>query len=176
MPKRGAIATLLTIAALVLLLNFKTPTVDESSVLAVGDTTPAIVEAAPTDPNATPEAAVATEPPTTTQDPTPTAQPQATVAPTATTSATIDGGTVETRFGPVQVSVTVEGGRITDITALQLPSEDRHSAAISQNVEPMLREEALQAQSANIDIVSGATYTSIGYARSLQSALDQLNG
>ena len=175
MPKRGAVATLLTIAALVLLLNFKTPSVDESSVLAVGDTTPAIVEAAPTDPNATPEAAVATEPPTTTQDPTPTAQPP-TDAPGATTSATIDGGTVETRFGPVQVSVTVEGGRITDITALQLPSEDRHSAAISQNVEPMLREEALQAQSANIDIVSGATYTSMGYARSLQSALDQLNG
>ena len=170
MPKRGAIATVLTIAALVLLLNFKTPTIDES----VGDTTPAIVEPAPNDPNAAPEAAVATEPPTAT-DPTTTAQPKATQAPTAS-STTVDGATVQTRYGPVQVEVTVEGGRITDVTALQLPSGDRHSAGISQAVEPMLRDEVLQAQSADIDLVSGATYTSTGYARSLQSALDQLNG
>ena len=76
----------------------------------------------------------------------------------------------------MQVAVTVKGGQITDVTALQLPSSDRHSLSISQAVEPMLREEALQAQSANIDLISGATYTSTGYARSLQSALDQLNG
>lgn len=170
MPKRGAIATVLTIAALVLLLNFKTPTLDESVGLATGDTTPAIVESVPTDPTATPEPAVATEPPTAAT------QPQATAAPAATTSGTVEGATVQTRFGPVQVAVTVEGGQITDVTALQLPSRDRHSSSISQAVEPMLREEALQAQSANIDLISGATYTSTGYARSLQSALDQLNG
>jgi uncharacterized protein with FMN-binding domain len=170
MPKRGAVATVLTIAALVLLLNFKTPTIDESAALAVGDTTPAIVETAPTDPNAAPEAAVATEPPTATT------QPQATAAPATATSGTVEGATIETRFGPVQVAVTVESGVITDVTALQLPSGDPHSLSISRAVEPMLREAALQAQSADIDLVSGATYTSIGYARSLQSALDQLNG
>ncbi len=169
MPKRGAIATVLTIAALVLLLNFKTPTIDGSSTLATGDTTPAIVEGAPADPTATPDPAAA-EPPTATT------QPQATSAPAAATSGTVKGATVQTRFGPVQVAVTVQGGQITDVTALQLPSGDRHSSSISQAVEPMLRDEALQAQSANIDLISGATYTSTGYARSLQSALDQLHG
>ena len=170
MPKRGAIATVLTIAALVLLLNFKTPTIDQSIGLATGDTTPAIVGSVSADPTATPEPAVATGPPTATT------QPQATSAPASTTSGTVEGATVQTRFGPVQVAVTVKGGQITDVTALQLPSTDRHSLSISQAVEPMLREEALQAQSANIDLISGATYTSTGYARSLQSALDQLNG
>jgi len=170
MPKRGAIALALTIAALVLLLNFKTPTTDESIGLAVGDTTPAIVQSAPTDPNAAPEAPVATEPPTAT------AQPRATAPPATTASATVDGGTVQTPYGPVQVAVTVEGGRIADVQALQLPTDDRHSRSISRAVEPMLREAALQAQSADFDLVSGATYTSIGYARSLQSALDQVKG
>jgi uncharacterized protein with FMN-binding domain len=175
MPKRGAIATVLTIAALVLLLNFKTPSIDEAALLAAGDTSPAIVETAPTDPIATPEAAVATEPPTSTQAPAETTTP-AIEAPAVMTSGTVEGATVQTRFGPVQVVVTVEGGRITDVTALQMPADDRRSSSISQNVEPILRESALEAQSANIDIVSGATYTSVAYARSLQSALDQLNG
>ena len=170
MPKRGAIATVLTIAALVLLLNFKTPTVEDSRTLATGDTTPAIVEAAPTAPNAVTEDAVATEPPTATS------QPQATDPPAAIGSGTVEGATVQTRFGPVQVAVTIESGEITNVTALQLPADDRHSLSISQNVEPILREAALEAQSANIDIVSGATYTSVAYARSLQSALDQLDG
>ena len=76
----------------------------------------------------------------------------------------------------MQVEVTVENGTITDIIALQLPSDHQRSANISQYVEPILHDEAVQAQSANVDIVSGATYTSIGYTRSLQSALDQLKG
>ena len=85
---------------------------------------------------------------------------------------TVDGPTVNTRFGPVQVSVTVSNGKITDITAVQLPTGDRRSASISSRVEPTLRSQALQAQSATIDGVSGATYTSVAYARSLQAALD----
>ena len=67
--------------------------------------------------------------------------------------------------------MTIENGQITDVTALQLPSGGR-SGQISREVEPMLRSEALSAQSANIDGVSGATYTSDAYARSLQAALD----
>jgi uncharacterized protein with FMN-binding domain len=176
MPKRGAIALTLTIAALVLLLQFKTPTTDQPIGLAVGDTTPAIVESAQTDPNATPEAPVATEPPTAASQPQATTKPQATAAPNKAASATVDGGAVQTPYGPVQVEVTVQNGQIVDVQALQLPSEDRHSRSISQAVEPMLREAALQAQSANINLVSGATYTSMGYARSLQSALDQVKG
>ena len=80
---------------------------------------------------------------------------------------------MQTQFGPVQVQVVMNGQKITDITALQLPSDRRRSQEISSYAEPILRTEALQAQSAKIDIVSGATYTSDGYAQSLQSALDQ---
>ncbi len=71
----------------------------------------------------------------------------------------------------MQVEVTISGGKITDVQALQLPNDRQYSAEISDYVAPYLRQMALQAQSANIDLISGATYTSDGYARSLQSAL-----
>jgi uncharacterized protein with FMN-binding domain len=95
--------------------------------------------------------------------------------PAATNSAgpaTIDGSVVDTRYGPVEVEITVAGGRITGATAIELPSGGR-SGAISNYAAPILSSEALSAQSAQIDLVSGATYTSDAYARSLQSALDQ---
>jgi uncharacterized protein with FMN-binding domain len=76
----------------------------------------------------------------------------------------------------VQVRITVSGGRISDITALQLPTDRRRSQQISQYAGPILRSEAIAAQSASIDTVSGATYTSQGYEQSLQSALDQAHG
>jgi uncharacterized protein with FMN-binding domain len=79
---------------------------------------------------------------------------------------------VDTRYGPVQVEVTLSGDTIIDVQALQLPSDRQRSAEISNFVAPYLRQEALQAQSANIDTISGATYTSDGYAKSLQSALN----
>ena len=94
-------------------------------------------------------------------------------APTGQTG-TVAGDVVQTRYGAVQVQVTAQGGTITDVTALQLPSGDPRSAQISQYVESPLREQALAAQSAQIDGISGATYTSAGYAQSLQSALDAL--
>ncbi len=84
----------------------------------------------------------------------------------------VTGPTVSTRFGPVQVRIEVSGGTITDIVALQLPSGGR-SGRISDIAEPMLHDEALAAQSAAIDGVSGATYTSRAYEQSLQAALDQ---
>ena len=62
---------------------------------------------------------------------------------------------------------------MTDVTALELPSRDGRSSRISQAAAPILREEALTAQDANIDLLSGATYTSRAYEQSLQSALDQ---
>ena len=84
----------------------------------------------------------------------------------------VDGKVVNTRYGPVQVEVTLSGSKIVDVQALQLPNDRQYSAEISDYVAPYLRQMALQAQSANIDIISGATYTSTGYARSLQSALN----
>jgi uncharacterized protein with FMN-binding domain len=93
--------------------------------------------------------------------------------PTANGTITVTGDDVPNQFGDVQVQVTFSGGRITDVKALQLPYDRRRSAEISQFVEPYLRTEALQAQSAQIDLISGATYTSDSYAQSLQSAIDK---
>ncbi|WIB79007.1 FMN-binding protein [Curtobacterium sp. MCPF17_002] len=86
---------------------------------------------------------------------------------------TYTGTTAVTRFGNVQVQVTIAGGKITDVTALQLTDQDGRSVQISAQAAPLLQQEALTAQSATIDTVSGATYTSEGYIQSLQSALDQ---
>jgi uncharacterized protein with FMN-binding domain len=86
---------------------------------------------------------------------------------------TYTGSAVETRFGTAQVKVTIAGGRITAVTAVQLPSNDPRSVSISQGAEPTLQQEVLTKQGASVDVVSGATYTSDGYMASLQSALDQ---
>lgn len=86
------------------------------------------------------------------------------------------GDDEQNQFGEVQVEVTFAAGKITDVKALKLPYDRARSAEISQFVEPYLREEALQAQSAQIDLISGATYTSVSYAQSLQSAIDKAHG
>lgn len=161
MPKRGIAALFITTGALVLLLSFKTP----DATLPAGKAGIAIVEpttrSAPT-PGAT----------------TPTTRGAATPAPTATTggstaaNATIDGPVVGTQYGDVQVELVISGGKIQDIVALQLPT-GRRSGQISNYSAPILRQEALKAQNASINTVSGATYTSDAYAQSLQAALDQ---
>lgn len=101
-----------------------------------------------------------------------TSAPGSTAAASAARTAT--GTLIDTFYGPVQVRVTMNGGKITSIVAVALPTGGR-SGRIAQYAEPILQAEALAAQSANIDFVSGATYTSDGYQRSLQSALDQLH-
>jgi uncharacterized protein with FMN-binding domain len=91
-------------------------------------------------------------------------------------------GAIRTAIGPqlvlahgiVQVKVSVTNGRITDVTALQLPHDNPHSWDDSTAAAAKLRSEVLAAQSADVNVVSGATYTSRGYARSLQAALDAL--
>jgi uncharacterized protein with FMN-binding domain len=84
---------------------------------------------------------------------------------------TVDGSVAETDFGPYQVQAVFQGTRLTDVRMVLTP-RDRRSRSIAQDAEPTLREEALQAQSAKIDTVSGATATSEGYAQSLQAAID----
>lgn len=87
-------------------------------------------------------------------------------------SGTYDGTVINNRYGTVQVEITVKAGKVVSVTALQLPVGGR-SGMISNYVAPILSSEALTAQSASIDLVSGATYTSSAYAQSLQAALDQ---
>ncbi|MER6098598.1 FMN-binding protein [Streptomyces sp. NPDC001728] len=91
-------------------------------------------------------------------------------------SGTYTGDVVDTRYGPVQVRVTISGGRLTDVNAVRTPSENERDREIAGYAVPTLTGEALTAQSAHIDTVSGATYTSEGYIQSLQSALDQAHG
>ena len=91
----------------------------------------------------------------------------------SSTDGTYTGSTVSTRFGDVQVQVTISGGAITDVTPLHLTDHDGRSVMISNQAAPILRDEVLQAQSASVYLVGGATYTSQAYLQSLQSALDQ---
>lgn len=121
--------------------------------------------------------------PGTTRSATP--HPSATRRPSTTTTTTthatvsvrrtITGAAYDVSYGTVQVRVTFNGSTITDVTAVSLPQGGR-SSDISAMAAPQLRREALAAQSSNIDAVSGASYTSAGYARSLQSAIDQSHG
>lgn len=83
-----------------------------------------------------------------------------------------DGSVAQTRWGPVQVRITVSGGKITDVTAIQAPDGNRRDRQINGYALPILRREVLAAQSAQIETVSGATVTSGGYVESLQAALD----
>lgn len=92
---------------------------------------------------------------------------------TSTGSSTVTGDVVETRWGPVQVAITVSSGTITAATAVQVPSENGKDVEINERAVPVLTSETVSAQSAQIDSVSGATYTSDGYITSLQSALDK---
>lgn len=90
----------------------------------------------------------------------------------ATGTRTLTGDSVQTRYGPVQVRVTLKNGKLTDVTAVTYPQENPRDQQINAYAIPQLTRETLTAQSADIDTVSGATYTSEGYRQSLQSALD----
>jgi uncharacterized protein with FMN-binding domain len=107
--------------------------------------------------------------PTTTKHRTSTTHPS---APTPSGPRSFDGATVGTQFGNVQVRIVVNGGHLVDVTALRLTDSSGRSVSISAQAAPILRREALAAGSAQIDSVSGASYTSAAYIQSLQSALD----
>jgi uncharacterized protein with FMN-binding domain len=85
---------------------------------------------------------------------------------------TINGTAFDTRYGPVQVQITIRSGRVVTATAITYPRGSGRDREINSYAIPVLERETVQAQSARIDTVSGATYTSDGYVRSLQAALD----
>ena len=92
---------------------------------------------------------------------------------TSTYSGTVTGTAADTRWGPVQVKVTLAAGKITAVDVVEQPNSNDRDQEINADAVPQLVQETLQAQNAQIDMVSGATYTSDGYVTSLQSALDQ---
>lgn len=194
-PVRGALALALTLGGLALLLSFRSPeTADVALALAdvesLQGSSPAGAGSASPGPSSPPSAAPGTSPtaqaaasleaslsPSASPSGSPSPSPSVPPSPEATPGmVTLTGDAMRTRFGVVQVAVTLSGGDILEVEAMSLPDGDRHSLMISQYVEPLLREEAVTADSANIDVISGATYTSRAYAASLQSALDQLAG
>ncbi len=187
LPRRAVSAIAATAVAMVLLLNFKTPSgqvVGTTSVVVGQPAAPAVVapgtaassgggqagatsgapsaSTAPVASQSTPQAQSSTQAPST-----PPAQG------TALKSGRYSGPVVQIPFGNVQVQITVQGGKIVDVQPIQLPTAHMMSQQIGQYAAPILRQEALQAQSAQINLVSGATYTSEAYAQSLQGALDQ---
>lgn len=95
-----------------------------------------------------------------------------TLGASAKAGGTYAGTAVETRFGTVQVQVTIKAGVITDVTALHLTDQEQRSVQISARAAPLLRSEVLSAQSANVQTIGGATFTSEAYLTSLQAALD----
>lgn len=91
----------------------------------------------------------------------------------STSSKTYTGATASTRYGDVQVQITVANGKVTTAAVTQVPWNDHKDQEINSRAVPILTDETVSAQSADIDMVSGATFTSEGYVESLQSALDQ---
>jgi uncharacterized protein with FMN-binding domain len=91
-------------------------------------------------------------------------------------SGTYTGANEQTRFGDVQVEITVSNGTITDVKTVVLTGNEGRSDQINSQAAPILRSEVLSSQSANVASVSGATYTSDAYLASLQSALDKAKG
>ena len=85
---------------------------------------------------------------------------------------TVTGSVAQTRWGPVQVQITISSKKITKVSTLQVPNGNFRDTEINNYAVPVLVQETLTAQSAKIDSVSGATVTSDGYRTSLQSALD----
>ena len=160
-----------TVAGLGVLATFKTVPATPSKTPVFGHAvtrTPASGAAPPRARTASPTTGqhVPETPPTngsTQPRPTPT-----TVQPTRT----FVGDAASNQYGDVQVQITVQGKHLADVEAVQMPSSHQRSQDISQQAAPLLRQEALQVQSAQIDLLSGATFTSESYAESLQSALD----
>lgn len=135
--RRAVLATVSTVASLVMLLSFKTQ-------------------------SATPVTTVSSTPARTSS------------GSSSGGTKTVTGDAVDTRYGPVQVKVTVTNGKITAASAVDYPQSNPRDAQINDYAVPTLNAEAVKAGSASIDMVSGATYTSTGYVQSLQSALDRV--
>lgn len=94
-------------------------------------------------------------------------------APTSYKDGSYTGSVADAYYGNVQVKVTISGGKMTDVQFLQYPNTHQTSVIINKQAMPYLQQEAIQAQSSNVQIISGATFTSQAFQQSLQSALSQ---
>jgi uncharacterized protein with FMN-binding domain len=156
-PKRGAIAAAITALGLALLFSFKTPSTSVPTIPRTGGAGGNGTDGGGTGGTGS----------------------GGTVSNSSgggSANGTVTGPVEETQFGPVQLQITFASGKISDVQALQLPSDRQRSAQISSYVAPILRQEVLTAQNAQIQLISGATYTSYAYELSVQAILDQSHG
>ncbi|MCW2845979.1 MAG: hypothetical protein JWN22_3895 [Nocardioides sp.] len=153
--KRIVLWALSTLSALVLLFGYSTST---SGVTGVGTATTSVYSGSVAGAASTPAATPGTGSSTGTSTGSP---------------STVTGAVAQTEWGPVQVELTVAGAAITKVDVLQYPSGNSRDTEINSRALPILIQETLDAQDAQIDMVSGATVTSNGYLQSLQSAIDQ---
>lgn len=161
--RRITLWALSTLTTLVLLFSYHTSTAGSGTTLAAGTSVQAPAGAGTTDSG------------TTGSGTTDSGTTDSGSSSSGSTSAakTYDGDTVQTRWGPVQVRITVQDGKITASEAIVYPNGNHEDVQINSAALPVLSQEAVQQQSADIDMVSGATVTSEGYLSSLQSAIDQ---
>jgi uncharacterized protein with FMN-binding domain len=165
-----------TVAGLVVLLSFKTTPAKAPRAAALSTATPGATSATSSS-AAVSSSAASSATSATSSSAAPTSAAATASSASSTTTKTVTGTTVDVSeggrsFGVVQVRLTLTNGKITAATAIQFPEDDSHSAQISQFSIPTLSQEVLSKQSASIDAVSGATYTSEAYAQSVQAALD----
>jgi uncharacterized protein with FMN-binding domain len=181
--RRSAAAVALTVIGLWVILSFKTS--PRSQPTAVNGTPGSGASAssgstAPSRPAGSGAGAAAGPPgPGTSTTPPGTAGPGTSTTPPGTAGSgqrTVTGNVFTNHYGPVQVAVVLDGTQIVNVEALQMPTDRARSADISSQAAPLLDQEAVAAQSAHIDTIGGATYTSGSYAQSLQSALDKAHG
>jgi uncharacterized protein with FMN-binding domain len=150
--RRIALMIVSTVAGLVLLFSYRT---------SLGGAVPSAAPAGAAAPGIVPD--TATPPSPSASGRTPASGPK---------TLTVNGTVAQTRWGPVQIQLRVTDGRIVGVQVLQRPSGNGHDDEINGYALPQLRAEVLSAQSAQIDVVGGATVTSDGYIESLQAALD----
>ena len=162
-----------TLSGLVLLFSYHTSTSSKMAVASgtTGTTPSTSSVGAAAAPSASPTTGTARTTPT---PATPTPSTSSSTA-AAAGAGTVTGSAVNTRWGIVQVQITVANGKVTASSAVQFPQNNSRDRQINAYAVPALNQEAVAAQSADIDAVSGATVTSDGYVQSLQSAIDQAN-
>ena len=148
--RRIAVALMGTISGLVMLFSYRTSL--HSQAAPPASTVPPTVTSAP---SATPSTSASGSPPK------------------SSSSGTYTGDAVDTRWGVVQVQITVQNGKIVQSQAVQYPQNNQRDVEINAYAVPVLNQEAVQYQTGTIDAISGATVTSDGYIASLQSAIDK---
>lgn len=197
--RRITLAAMSTLSLLVLLLSYRTSLGEGATATAQVGSPARIVAAAPSttktttaagngpDPRSaattTSSSAITSSAPTTaagtsasgagsTSSAAPKTSDSASSTPSAASPVTAQGAAEMTPYGAVQVQVTIKGGAITDVTAIDYPTNDGRDRQINSVAVPQLQNQVLSAQSARVQGVSGATYTTEGFVASVQSALD----